>query len=64
MMPKLDDASVRALAGNHGYEVERAIMKGCWRLVDEKGKRIRNPATDSTAFTLPELVAFLKSPPD
>jgi hypothetical protein len=36
-------------------------MKDCWRLVDEDGNRIKNPTTGSTAFTVPELVAFLRN---
>jgi hypothetical protein len=59
-MAKPGDGGVRALAGQHGFTAEKALMRGCWRLVDDDGNRIRNPLTGSTAFTVPELVAFLQ----
>jgi hypothetical protein len=57
-VPKLGDGGVRALAGQHGYTTEKAIMRGCWRRIDDEGNRTKQ----ATAFTLPELVAFLQSP--
>jgi hypothetical protein len=41
-VPKLGDGGIRALAGQHGYSAERALMRGCWRLVDHEGNRIKN----------------------
>ena len=60
-MAKLGDGGVRALAGQHGFTAEKALMKDCWRLIDDDGNRTKNPLTGSTAFTVTELVAFLQS---
>ena len=59
-MAKLGDGGIRSLAGQHGFIAEKATMRDCWRLIDDQGNRTSNPLTGSTAFTVPELVAFLK----
>jgi hypothetical protein len=63
-MAKPTDATLRTFAGQKGYEVERAQMKGCWRLKDAAGETARNPLTGSAAFTINEAIAFLKTKPD
>jgi hypothetical protein len=62
-MPKFSDAAIRAAAGDAGFTIERATMRGCWRLLDQDGKRIKNPLNGSTAFLPIELIAFLQSQP-
>jgi hypothetical protein len=41
MKAKLDDGGVRALAGQYGFSAEKATMRDCWRLIDEKGNRTK-----------------------
>jgi hypothetical protein len=60
-MPKLGDSGIRALAGQHGFTAEKAMVSEWRRLINKDGNRTKNPLTGSTAFTVPELAAFLQS---
>jgi hypothetical protein len=62
-MTKPTDATLRAFAGQKGYEVERARMRECWLLKETADKSVRNPLTGSVAFTIAEAMAFLKTRP-
>jgi hypothetical protein len=55
-------AHLRALAGRKGISVERAFMRGCWRLVDAGGRMLIGPA-GGTGFTPVEARRFLLSLP-
>jgi hypothetical protein len=56
-------AALRTLAAQKGYEVERAMMQGCYRLIDADRAPVRH-ADGSTGFTPKEATAFLEKQPD
>lgn len=51
-------AHLRSLAGRKGLSLERAMMRGCWRLLDARGVLLVGPAC-GTAFTAFEARRFL-----
>ncbi len=55
-----DTAKLRGLAGELGYELVKAPIRGCWFLVDEKGD---NAVSDrgTTAFSVERAIRFLTS---
>ena len=63
MATRDDLAQLRALAGERGYSVERAIMRGRWRLRDDKSGDLAVNRRGSAAFTIAEAIKFLKAGP-
>jgi hypothetical protein len=56
--------SSAALPSEKGYELEKAPIRDCWFLVDEK---TGNPAVSdkgTTAFSVERAIAFLKQLPE
>jgi hypothetical protein len=51
------------VAAQKGYDVERAIMQGCYRLIDADRVPVRH-ADGSSGFTPKEAMAFLEKQPD
>jgi hypothetical protein len=62
-MPRPSQSVVRTLAAQKGYEVERAMMQGCYRLIGADKVAVRY-ADGSTGFTPKEATAFLEKKPD
>ncbi len=58
----LSSASAVSARWRDGYSAEKAMTRGCWGLRDADGNLAKN-AKGSTAFTVPELVAFLNRAP-
>jgi hypothetical protein len=56
-------AALRTLAAQKGYEVERAMMQGCYRLIGTDRQPVRH-ADGSLGFTPKEAMAFLETLPD
>ena len=52
-------ATLRGLAAENGYRVERAIRRNHWQLIDDDGNAAINPDNRSTSFTLPAALQFL-----
>ncbi len=61
MATRDDVAQLRALAGERDYSIERAIMRGRWRLRDDKTGDLAVNRRGSAAFTITEAVKFLRA---
>lgn len=63
-MSRDDLAELRALAGEKGFDLESATMRGRWRLADETtGEQAKNE-NGSAAFTVAAAIRFLRKLPD
>lgn len=56
------EAELRAAAGRHGFAVERGVISGTWRLVDEAiGHAVYNDAARRNAFSLSEALRYFRA---
>jgi hypothetical protein len=56
-------AALRILAAQKGFDVERAMMQGCYRLIGADKLPAKHP-DGSAGFTPKEATAFLERQPD
>jgi hypothetical protein len=63
-MSRDDLAELRALAGEKGFDLERANMRDRWRLVDEATGELAKNESGSAAFTVAAAIKFLRRLPD
>jgi hypothetical protein len=63
-MSRDDLAQLRALAGEKGFDLERATMRKHWRLVDEATGELAKNENGSAAFTVTAAIRFLRRLPE
>jgi hypothetical protein len=49
-MPKINDATIRTAAGDAGFAVEQAVLRGRWRLLDQE-RQLGFPSDRANAFS-------------
>jgi hypothetical protein len=57
-------AKLRGLAGEKGYQLEKAPMSGSWFLIDEVTGEPAVSDKGTTAFSAERAIAFLKRVPE
>jgi hypothetical protein len=57
-------AKLRSLAGEKGYELEKAPISGAWFLIEEVTGQLAVSDRDTTAFSVDRAIAFLKRVPE
>ena len=54
-------ARLRSLAGDHGYRLERGVVRDTWILTDEKTGKPAVSERGTTAFSVERAIAFLSA---
>lgn len=54
-------AKLRSLAGEKGFELEKAPIRDCWFLVDEKSGKPAISYKGTTAFSVDRAIKFLSA---
>ena len=64
-MARRDDlGKLRGIAGELGYKLVKAPIRGCWFLVDERTGRHAVSDRDTTGFGVEAAIKFLKASAD
>ena len=56
-------AQLRSVAGEKGYHLERAPIRDCWFLIDERTGKPAVSDRGTTAFTIDRAIKFLSRGP-
>jgi hypothetical protein len=56
-----DTGKLRGLAGELGYELVKAPIRGCWFLVEEKTGKHAVSERGTTAFSVERAIKFLSA---
>jgi len=60
MVSHNDIAELRMLAAEKGYRLERAVLGGCWRLMDDVSGKPATNESGAAAFTVAQAIRFLR----
>jgi hypothetical protein len=55
---------LQSLAFSKGYRIQRALIRNCWRLIDEKTGEPAVTDWGGTAFTVKAAMKYLAAKPD
>ena len=59
-MARDDMGRPRGLAGEEGYRLEKAPMRGCWFLINEATGKLAIKPNETTAFAIERAIRFLR----